>query len=119
MLRLYHINTGSCGGCDMEIHTAVAADAGLEWAYSPMDADALVVTGPITISSREALSRLLRDSVSIPVLAIGRCASDGHPFGRGGVQEVDGLMVHLRLEACPPEPKEIALAIRQALAERE
>lgn len=114
-MRLYQINTGSCGGCDMELHAAVAADGNLEWAYSALDADALVLTGPITMGSREAFSRLLRDVPSIPVLAIGRCAIDGHPFGRGGVQDAADLTVHLRLEGCPPEPKEIANAIRQAL----
>lgn len=115
MIRLYRINTGSCGGCDVEIDTAGYADAGLTWADSPFDADVLLLTGPITIGSREAVLKVLREVNDRPLLAIGRCAIDGHPFGRGGVQGVPQIKVHLRLDGCPPAPKEIAAAVRNVV----
>lgn len=115
MIRIYRINTGSCGGCDMEIGAAVFADAGLAWADSPLNADALLLTGPITVGTRDALLRLLREAGDVPVLAIGRCAIDGHPFGKGGVQGMPEITVQVQLDGCPPAPKEIAAAVREAL----
>lgn len=115
MIRIYRINTGSCGGCDIEIVAAVVADTHLTWADSPYNADALLLTGPITPGSREPLLRLLREVNHLPLLAIGRCAIDGHPFGRGGVRELRDQVVQLQVEGCPPTPKEIAAAIHSAL----
>lgn len=119
MIRIYRVNTGSCGGCDAEIAAAVFSDAGLAWADSPFDADALLLTGPVTAACRDVLLRLLREVGAVPVLAIGRCAIDGHPFGKGGVQEVSQITVRLKLEGCPPAPKEIAAAVRKALSAQE
>ncbi len=115
MVHLYRINTGSCGGCDLEIHAAVAADARLTWVESPFHADALLLTGPITVACRDALLRLRREVWAVPLLAIGRCAIDGHPFGRGGVNEMRDLVVQVRVEGCPPAPRDIATAICAAL----
>lgn len=115
MIRLYRINTGSCGGCDLEINAAIAADARLTWAESPLQADALLLTGPITVGSRQALLRLRSELNAVPMLVIGRCAIDGHPFGRGGVNEVRDLVVLVQVEGCPPAPRDIATAICAAL----
>jgi Ni,Fe-hydrogenase III small subunit len=115
MIKLYRVNTGSCGGCDQEIGVAVAEAHDLTWSASPHEADALLLTGPITLGSRAAFVRFLRDVGPQPLLAIGRCAIDGHPFGRGGVQELSNITVQLKLDGCPPEPAEIAAAIRAAL----
>ncbi|NJL34247.1 MAG: NADH:ubiquinone oxidoreductase [Chloroflexaceae bacterium] len=83
MIKLYKINTGSCGGCDIEIALAVAQATDLAWAATPYDADALLLTGPITAGSRNAVLALVGGAPLPPVLAIGRCALDGHPFGEG------------------------------------
>lgn len=115
MITLYRLNTGSCGGCDVEIRLAVEAAADLAWAAAPDEADALLLTGPITLGSRAALLDLLRELGARPLLAIGRCAIDGYPFGSGGVKEQPRLAVRLRLEGCPPTPEEITTAIREAL----
>jgi len=119
MIYLYRINTGSCGGCDIAIGAAVVADASLAWADSPYNADALLLTGPATVSSREPLLRLLREVGELPIVAVGRCAIDGHPFGRGGVRELRDLVVQVQVEGCPPAPKEIAAAIHTALGHSE
>jgi Ni,Fe-hydrogenase III small subunit len=117
MIKVYRINTGSCGGCDVEIAAAVAASADLAWAESPQTADALLLTGPLTSSSRPTFLALWSEIGSrVPLLAIGRCAIDGHPFGRGGVLELPEIVVRVKLDGCPPEPGAIADAIRKALA---
>lgn len=115
MIHLYRINTGSCSGCDSEIEQAIRGDSGLDWASSPYAADALLLTGPITIGCRPAFLALLAAVGPLPLLAIGRCAIDGHPFGRGGVQELPNVVVRLKLDGCPPLPEAIAEAIHTAL----
>ncbi len=118
MIKLYRINTGSCGGCDSEIALAVATDAGLSWASSAATADALLLTGPITLGSQQALQRLLSEIGTVPILAVGQCAIDGSPFGRGGVKELADLVVRLRVEGCPVTPQAVAQAIREAVQTR-
>jgi Ni,Fe-hydrogenase III small subunit len=114
MIKVYRINTGSCGGCDVEIAAAVASSAHLAWADSPAAADVLLLTGPITSASQPAFLALWGElSGQIPLLAVGRCAIDGHPFGRGGVGELPEVRA-LKLDGCPPTPGAIADAIRQA-----
>jgi Ni,Fe-hydrogenase III small subunit len=115
MIKIYRINTGSCGGCDVEIEAAVSSSPALDWADSPEHADALVLTGPLTSSSRPAFLALWNELAGrVPLLAIGRCAIDGHPFGRGGLAELPQLNARL-LEGCPPEPNAIVEAIKQVV----
>lgn len=114
MIKLFRINTGSCGGCDVELDAAVAAYDDLTWVSNPFEADVCIVTGPITRGSRPAFMALWREiKDTLPLVAIGRCAIDGHPFGRGGVAETPEVQVVLKLDGCPTDPDEIATAIRQ------
>ncbi len=116
MIKVYRINTGSCGGCDLEIAAAVASSTDLVWADNPADADALVLTGPLTTGSRPFLMALWAEfGGRVPLLAIGRCAIDGHPFGRGGLAEAPEIAARLKLDGCPPDPRAIAEAIRKAV----
>ncbi len=117
MFKLYRINTGSCGGCDAEIETAIRSDNDLAWAESPIDADALLLTGPLTVACRPAFLALWHElGDKVPLIAVGRCAIDGHPFGRGGLAEQPELVARLKIDGCPPDPQMIGVAIRQALA---
>ncbi|MCU0493608.1 MAG: NADH:ubiquinone oxidoreductase [Chloroflexaceae bacterium] len=115
MIKLYPINTGSCGGCDVEIRAAVCASADMTWVDTPQEADALVLTGPLTAPSRPALLALLQETGNTPLLAIGRCAIDGFPFGKGGVKDMPQLKVRIQLEGCPPTTEEITEAIRKGV----
>ncbi|HRC77207.1 MAG TPA: hypothetical protein PLO33_16115, partial [Kouleothrix sp.] len=54
MIKVYRINTGSCGGCDAEIEAAVAGAATLAWADSPAAADVLLLTGPSAADQQRA-----------------------------------------------------------------
>lgn len=114
MIKVYRVNTGSCGGCDVEIEAALATSAGLAWASDPFDADVLLLTGPLTRGSRPAFMALWRElDGRVPLLAVGRCAIDGHPFGRGGLAEAPEVAATLKLDGCPPDPGLIVAAIRQ------
>ena len=116
MIKIYRINTGSCGGCDLEIEAAVASSPDLSWADGPTEADVLLLTGPLTIGSRQAFMTLWRElGDRIPLLAVGRCAIDGRPFGRGGLAESPEIGARLTLDGCPPDPKAIVEAIRRAV----
>ena len=85
-LALRHVDTGSCGGCELELRatTGVLADLerlGLRFVASPRHADVLIVTGPLTRNLREALERTW-DATPDPkwTVALGDCAADGGVF---------------------------------------
>src|SRR5262249_6399491 len=96
MIKVYRVNTGSCGGCDVEIEAAVASSADLAWAETPGSADVLLLTGPLTSSSRPIFLALWNELAGrVPLLATGRCAIDGRPFGRGGIAELPQIAAHM------------------------
>ena len=117
MIKVYRVNTGSCGGCDVEIEAAVAHSADIAWAEAPSRADVLLLTGPLTSASRPAFLELWKAlGGRVPLLAVGRCAIDGHPFGRGGVAELPSIAART-LDGCPPTPGAIAEGIRAVHAD--
>lgn len=118
MIKIYRVNTGSCGGCDVELEAAVASSRDLAWAETPGSADVVALCGPLTASSRPAFLALWKELAGrVPLLALGRCAIDGHPFGRGGVAEVTELRART-LDGCPALPGAIADSIRKAVGEK-
>ena len=120
MIQVYRFNTGSCGGCDLEVIAAIAAAADIGWAATPREADVVLLTGPLTPGAKKAFMALLQElEHRVPVIAVGRCAIDGHPFGRGGVAVIPNLTVHLSLDGCPPTPVQIVEAIRTIAVDRE
>lgn len=115
-IRVYRLNTGSCGGCDSLIELAVRAGPELAWAESPYDADVLLLTGPITPVARPAVLALWRELAGrVPLIAVGRCAIDGQPFGRGGLAELPEIAARVSLDGCPPARDQLLLAVRNAL----
>ncbi|HBE74081.1 MAG TPA: hydrogenase, partial [candidate division Zixibacteria bacterium] len=67
-LWVYHVNTGSCNGCDIEIVDVItpyydAERFGIKLAGSPRHADILLVSGPVT---RQALPSLKRAYEAVP-----------------------------------------------------
>ncbi|MEM3823667.1 MAG: hypothetical protein QXH87_01910, partial [Candidatus Bathyarchaeia archaeon] len=78
---IFHLNTGSCAGCDIEIVAALTPRYDVErlgcvLVGSPRHADVLLVTGPVT---RQMLPRFIRVYEQVPepkvVVAVGTCAS--------------------------------------------
>jgi Ni,Fe-hydrogenase III small subunit len=115
MIRVYRMNSGSCGGCDVEIDTVVALNADMEWAADPMEAHVLVLTGPLTSATRPVVLAIWRElGGKVPLVAVGRSAIDGHPYGRGGLAEYPEITAQAKVDGCPADPAAIAAAIRQA-----
>ena len=61
---LFHVNAGSCNGCDIEIVAALtprydAERLGFRLAGSPRQADIVVVSGPVTRQTRDRVIRTL------------------------------------------------------------
>lgn len=115
-LWVYHLNTGSCNGCDIEIVAALmprydAERFGIKLVGSPRHADVLLVTGPVTKDMAERVKRIY-DQVPSPkyVICIGGCGMTGGVFygsynTLGGVDKV--IPVDVYLPGCPPRPEAI------------
>ncbi|MCJ7722505.1 MAG: NADH-quinone oxidoreductase subunit B family protein [Anaerolineales bacterium] len=121
---VYHVNAGSCNGCDIEILDVLTPyydveRFGIKLVHTPRHADALLVTGPVTRQVRE---RLLRVYEATPdpklVIAVGSCATNGGIWYNsyatlGGLSNV--LPVNIFIPGCPPRPEAILYGVAQAL----
>lgn len=83
-LWVFHLNTGSCNGCDIEILDVLTPwfdveRFGIKLVASPRHADAVLLTGPVTVKTLPRLVKTLR-AVPRPrfVVAIGSCAVGGN-----------------------------------------
>jgi len=123
-LWVYHVNTGACNGCDIEVIDVLtpyydAERFGIKLVGSPRHADVLLVSGPVT---RPIVSSLRKVYEATPdpklVFAIGSCAIDGNIWHDsynviGGVDKV--IPVQFYIPGCPPRPEAIIYGIAQAL----
>ncbi|MBE0512772.1 NADH-quinone oxidoreductase subunit B family protein [Candidatus Bathyarchaeota archaeon] len=121
---LFHLNTGSCNGCDIEIVAVLTPRYDVErlgciLVGSPRHADVLLITGPVT---RQMISRVIRVYEQIPepkaVVAVGACALSGGPFIGSYVIEgpVDGIVpVDAYVAGCPPRPEAIVRGVINAV----
>jgi len=120
-LQIRHVDAGSCNGCEIEIGGAFSPvyDAerfGARLVASPRHADALLVTGVVTLNMADPL----RDTVEATprprvVIACGDCAINRGEFAgaygvAGTVADVVG--VDVEIPGCPPEPAQIITALR-------
>ncbi|MBW8269121.1 NADH-quinone oxidoreductase subunit B family protein [Caldovatus aquaticus] len=116
-LALRVVDTGSCGGCELEIAALEGTVHDLErfglcFVESPRQADVLLVTGPVCRNLREA-AEFAFGAMAAPrwVVAVGDCALDGGVFKGsyavepGGAQAV--LPVDLVIRGCPPSPAQL------------
>jgi membrane-bound hydrogenase subunit mbhJ len=120
---VYHVNAGSCNGCDIEIGPCFcprydAEQMGVLLQGSPKHADILLITGPMTLRTCEA-ARDIYDQMPKPkaVVAIGSCPATGNLFAgsptvMGSVEP--GIPVDVYVPGCPPRPQAIMEGIRQA-----
>jgi membrane-bound hydrogenase subunit mbhJ len=123
-LWVYHVNTGACNGCDIEVIDTLtpyydAERFGIKLVASPRHADVLLISGPVTRQILPALKRLY-DAVPSPklVFAIGACASGGGIWKNtynviGGVDSV--IKVDFYIPGCPPRPEAILHGVAVAL----
>ena len=127
---LFHMNSGSCNGCDIEIVAALsprydAEQLGVMLQGSPRHADILCVTGPVTRKAVGAV-KTVYDQVCGPkaVVAIGSCPATTNVFidSRTLVGPLDKhVPVDVYVPGCPPRPDAIIAGVVKAatlLAER-
>jgi membrane-bound hydrogenase subunit mbhJ len=127
---LFHLNSGSCNGCDIEIVAALtprydAEQLGVRLEGSPRHADILCVTGPVTKNAVCAI-KTVYGQVCGPkaVVAIGSCPATTNVFIDS--RTLDGPLskhtpVDVFVPGCPPRPDAIIQGVAKAaeiLAER-
>jgi Ni,Fe-hydrogenase III small subunit len=122
---LFHANAGSCNGCDIELAACVAPrydieQLGIRFEASPRHADIVVVSGPVTRTTCEALQTVYAQ-VPDPkvVVALGSCPAScnvfaGSPTVVGPLDRV--LPVDVYVPGCPPSPDAIVAGIAEAIA---
>ena len=121
---IYHVNTGSCNGCDIELVALLgprydAERFGVKLAGSPKHADIVVITGPVTTQSRDRMLRVL-SQVPEPrvVMSIGSCPLSCNVFK--GSYSVDGPLdkwtkVDVAVGGCAPKPEAIIEGLLKAV----
>jgi membrane-bound hydrogenase subunit mbhJ len=122
-LWVYHLNTGSCNGCDIEILAVLtprydAERFGVKLVGSPRHADVLLVTGPVV---RQMVARVKRIYEQTPdpklVMAVGNCGIEGGVFYEsyslaGPIDQI--IPVDVYVPGCPPRPEAIIHGVAMA-----
>lgn len=113
---IYHINGGSCNGCDIELVAVLtprydAERLGFKLAGTPRHADIVVVTGPITVQTKD---RVLRTIAQVPdpkvIVTLGSCPRSCNVFK--GSYSVAGPLdkyvpIDVSIAGCAPKPEAI------------
>ena len=120
---LFHINSGSCNGCDIELVAVLTPRydverLGFKLAGSPRQADIVVVTGPVT---RQSLDRVLSAISQVPeprcIVTMGSCPQSGNVFkGSYSVCAPLSKYVHVDVDiaGCAPKPEAIIDGLAKA-----
>lgn len=129
---VYHVNTGACNNCDIEILELLTPRFDVErlgvlLAPSPRHADALLVTGICTRQARPRLQEIYRQtSQPCLVVCIGACACTGGIFHDAwhfagpvdkAIREVDPDAKIIYIPGCPPKPEALIAGIAKALGD--
>lgn len=127
-LTIREVDTGSCNACEMEMNALAnpvydVERFGVHIAASPRHADALVVTGPVTVNMERALKDVYKQTPDPKiVIALGDCAIHCGVFK--GSYAVTGpverhIPVDVRIPGCPPRPAEILKVLAELREGRE
>ena len=126
-LAIREVDTGSCNGCEMEMNALMnpvydAERFGVHIAASPRHADALVVTGPVTVNMEQALKDVYQSTPDPKVvIALGDCACHCGMFK--GSYAVTGpvdrhIPVDVKIPGCPPRPGEILEGLLRIMGQK-
>ncbi len=120
----FHINAGSCNGCDIELVSVLtprydAERLGFKLVGSPRQADILVVSGPVT---KQSLPRVLRAISQAPdpkcIVTLGSCPQSGNVF-RGSYSVAAPLSKYVHVDVdiagCAPKPQAIIDGLAAAM----
>ena len=123
-LKLRQVSAGGCNGCELELNATANVNFdlqryGIEWVASPRHADALVLSGALTRTMKDAV-RLAWEAMPEPrfVVAVGACAISGGLYdGARGVERgfLDEVIPALYVPRCPPHPLTFVNAILDLL----
>lgn len=123
-LKLRQVSAGGCNGCELELNATANVNFdlqryGIEWVASPRHADALVLSGTLTRTMKDAV-RLAWDAMPDPrfVIAVGACAISGGLYaGASGVERgfLDDVIPALYVPGCPPHPLTFVNAVLDLL----
>ena len=122
-LWVYHLNTGSCNGCDIEILAVLtprydAERFGIRLVGTPRHADVLLVTGPVIKQMASKVRRIYEQTPDPKVvMVVGNCGSEGGVFHEsynlvGPVDQIIPVTVYV--PGCPPRPEAIIEAVAKA-----
>ncbi len=113
---LFHINAGSCNGCDIELVSVLtprydAERLGFKLVGTPRHADIVVVTGPVTA---QTVDRVVRTIAQVPdpkvIVTLGSCPRSCNVF-KGSYSVVGPLDKYVDIDVsiagCSPKPEAI------------
>lgn len=127
-LWVFHVATGSCNGCDIEILAALTPRYdverfGIRLVGTPRHADVLLVTGAVTRMMAERLRRIYEQTPDPKaVVVVGGCGSTSGVFYESYnlVGPVDRIIpVDVYVPGCPPRPEAIIDGVVKAVAKLE
>lgn len=127
-LWVFHVATGSCNGCDIEIVAALTPRYdverfGIRLVGTPRHADVLLVTGPVTRMMAERLKRIYEQTPDPKaVVVVGGCGATSGVFyeSYNVVGPVDRIIpVDVYVPGCPPRPEAIIDGVVKAVAKLE
>jgi Ni,Fe-hydrogenase III small subunit len=124
-LTIRQVDSGSCNGCELEIHAVGNSfynceRFGVHFTASPRFADMLLVTGPVSHNMEIALKRTYNATPTPKlVVAVGDCGCTGGLFGEsyaslGGIDKV--IPVDAYIPGCPPTPLALLQGILKAVS---
>ena len=122
-LWVYHLNTGSCNGCDIEILAVLtprydAERFGIKLVGTPRHADVLLATGPVIEQMVPKVKRIYEQTPDPKVvMVVGSCGTEGGVFHEsynlaGPIDQI--LPVTVYVPGCPPRPEAIIEGVAKA-----